>query len=136
MNSWSLGVYKRLRAQISDEVTIVRSNPVPESVAYPFIAFDGAVLASNEDTYDNTIDEISIDIFVYTDARSLVLGLKSNELIEKLADQIRRALNHYIDYEIDGRCVTFANAQPPVIAPTDDSVHGRVVNLTLRIEDI
>ena len=133
--NWSDALYDLLRESLPDSVAIFQSQPVPHDQPYPFVVFDGATTALNNDAIDTRVENITVDLFFYDTARSPDGGNCSSARVQDMAQRVARDLNDNTNYDIDDQCVNVAFTNAPTVAPTDDTVHGRLVVLNLRIED-
>jgi len=117
-----------LTADYQGTKAIFQDEPIPPGVNPPFIVISGPLLdeAGAFETKNTLGREWVRDIFCY----EAHLGTESvvNEMAAMVRDLFHRQ-GRYI--EVDGAAVMIASATGPEKAPTDDTLYGRVVTVTL-----
>ena len=98
---------------------------IPGAAPRPLIHTPGE-FGAIEDTKDFTGRRIIRDVFVYADDTG------SSLLIDTIAERVRTLL-HRQTLTVESQVNWLALADPPGIAPTDDTLQGRVISVTLGL---
>lgn len=96
--------------------------PVPEDAAFPFVAVSGNITGPALDTLNTMGAEITRDVGVYDKAS------QGQATLEDTADYVR-SLFHFRPFTVPLYRMISCSAGYPVIAPTDQTVNGRLITV-------
>jgi len=96
--------------------------PVPEDAAFPFVIVSGNITGTALDTMNTMGAEITRDIGVYDKASA------GQAILDDLADYVRSLL-HFRPFSVPLYRLISCGAGYPVIAPTDQTVNGRLITV-------
>ena len=107
---------------------IFTTDPAPGDAALPYIVTAGDVSNEPDDTKD------SRGRFVRRDVRCYTAATGSAVLVERIAERVRGLL-HRQNLTVDGHTVVISQASGPFTGPDEDDAYGRIVTLTLTMEE-
>lgn len=140
MNALSDAIYDRLTGSDPDAVAlcaglaaykgapaVFAGTYVPDDAPRPYVAIRPPMAADTADTKDRQGQALSVDIGVYDNNSG------TDAPVADLAELIRGLL-HKRPLAMSGWSALIADARPPIYAPTDNYVLGRIVQTrwTLR----
>lgn len=104
---------------------VFTQTPVPEDASRPYIVTEGETVTPM-DTKNTQGREVVRDIAVYVDKDDAV-----ND-VDVLAERIR-TIFHNVRHAYAGFCTLSSEVNGVSVAPTGDTVTGRIVTVTLRL---
>lgn len=140
MNALSDAIYDRLTGADPDAVALCAAlatfeggpavfagTYVPDDAGLPYVAIRPPMAADTADTKDRQGQALSVDVAVYDE------NAGSDARVADLAELVRGLL-HKRPLTMSGWSALIADARPPIYAPTDNLVLGRIVQTrwTLR----
>lgn len=96
--------------------------PVPEDAAFPFVTVSGNITGTALDTMNTMGADITRDVGVYDKASA------GQATLDDLADYVRSLL-HFRPFSVPLYRLISCGAGYPVIAPTDQTVNGRLITV-------
>jgi hypothetical protein len=124
-------------ASYRGELALFAADTVPADAPRPYATIYGPIGASNFDTKTGARSEepaagtghiLAFDLNFFADAEG------DPRLVEQLATAAGEAIHRqHAALAASGWTVLVASAQAPVIAPTDDSIYGRRVPISLIV---
>jgi hypothetical protein len=124
-------------ASYRGELALFAADTVPADAPRPYATIFGPVGASAFDTKTGARSEavaagtghiLALEVSVYADAEG------DPRLVDELAEAAQLAIHRqHAALAASGWAVLVASAQAPVIAPTDDSIYGRRVPISLIV---
>jgi hypothetical protein len=101
---------------------------VPTDAALPFVVTPGEIAGTPFDTKTSQGRDILRDIGCYTEDNGSVAA------VEAIAERVR-VLFHRHRLTVAGGHTMIASADPPMKAPTEDGINGRIVQVRLVVMD-
>lgn len=113
---------------------IFTSNKVPFDAPLPRIWSPANVATSNFDTLSTDGQDIFRDIMCYVKGAGESGVDNDDALLEQIADRIKTVMHHNL-LTITGYNNVITIATPPIVAPTDDTIDGRVISCRFIIQE-